>query len=780
MTQELDLTPDPRILQMLGEIDLHQWRCIAELVDNGIDGLMHAAKSGNPIDTPEITVNIPTTSKGDARVSVKDNGPGMSIDVLENAVKAGWTSNNPLDSLGLFGMGFNIATARLGLVTEIWTTRAGDPEWYGVRIDLDALRTSQSFRVPRQTRPKPHHEDHSTEVIITKLKTDQRAYLARTGNQNTIKKHLARAYASVLQNSEAGRIRLKVNGTRIRPRRHCVWDVERTVELGDGTVVRAVENIDVKLAPRRFCTYCMRPLSAEDETCPTGSSNCNVQETERRVRGWVGLQRHLHKSDFGIDFVRNGRKIEIGSKDLFIWNGGDSSEVEYPIDDPRNRGRFVGEIHLDHCRVSYTKDRFERDDPSWAEMVRVVRGDGPLRPMAAKQSGFEGNASPLYKLFQAFRRSSPQGKNGLWSRVLVVRDNDRSEQMAEAFHLDNAEFLSDEPWWNLVVEQDREVLGGDDAAGGQGDPDVPEGFLDDDEDALDTGEDSGEDAPEEGSEPVVVDDEPERVLVHELSRKYVHPTYRVEFEVEAYEVQDSDPELTGSLPWCLKIDDVATRTYAYLFNPTHEVFRSTTLMPLDALLTELSVGTLEFLKNQVHDVTLAGILADYRRSYSSGTRLDPTEIIASASTTISDFARAIPSLLPDEGGQNIYDSLKVHDREQIAKKMAARGVTEIGNLIAQGRFVEYMDHHILRDVFSRNPSLFFDGNYWSDPFGGLDLGAQSVNDSARARLVARYDAYLEDAIWLADQSSNDLDRANRDAVVRATCALRLLRPDRED
>ena len=196
----------------------------------------------------------------------------------------------------------------------------------------------------------------------------------------------------------------------------------------------------------------MRPLSAEDETCPTGSPNCNVQETERRIKGWVGLQRHLHKSDFGVDFVRNGRKIEIGSKDLFVWNGGESSEVEYPIDDPRNRGRFVGEIHLDHCRVSYTKDRFERDDPSWAEMVRVVRGDGPLRPMAAKQSGFEGNSSPLYKLFQAFRRSSPQGKNGLWSRVFVVRDNDRSEQMAEAFHSDNAEFLSDEPWWNLVLE----------------------------------------------------------------------------------------------------------------------------------------------------------------------------------------------------------------------------------------------------------------------------------------------------------------------------------------
>src|SRR5258708_24109089 len=96
----------------------------------------------------------------------------------------------------------------------------------------------------------------------------------------------------------------------------------------------------------------------------------------------------------------------------------------------RNRGRFVGEIHLDHCRVSYTKDRFERDDPAWSAMVRVVRGEGPLRPIVAKQRGYEGNESPLYKLYQAVRRSSPQGKNALWPRPLRVKNNERAPPMA--------------------------------------------------------------------------------------------------------------------------------------------------------------------------------------------------------------------------------------------------------------------------------------------------------------------------------------------------------------
>ena len=53
---------------------------------------------------------------------VRDNGPGMTIDRLENAVRAGWTGNDPVNNLGMFGMGFNIATARLG------TLRACGPQ----------------------------------------------------------------------------------------------------------------------------------------------------------------------------------------------------------------------------------------------------------------------------------------------------------------------------------------------------------------------------------------------------------------------------------------------------------------------------------------------------------------------------------------------------------------------------------------------------------------------------------------------------------------------------
>ena len=584
---DLDLTPDPRVLQMLGEINLQQWRCLAELIDNSIDGFLHATRAGNPIEHAEIVVTLPTANSETARVVVRDNGPGMSLETLQNAVKAGWSGNNPLSNLGLFGMGFNIATARLGLVTEVWTTRPGDPEYVGVRIDLDELRATRNFKVPRRTRPKPDHTAHGTEIVVSRLKPDQRPYLSRSNTRTTVRKHLARAYSALLIQPGTGGIRLSLNGTRVSPRRHCLWGASRSADLPDGTSVKAVQSINVPLAPRRYCTHCMRTLASGEETCPTASSNCNVEETTRCIRGWVGLQRYLDTAEFGIDFIRNGRKIEIGNKDLFVWSDGETTEVEYPIDDPRNRGRFVGEVHLDHCRVSYTKDRFERDDPSWNEMVRVVRGDGPLRPVAAKKRGYEGNQSPLYQLFQAFRRSSPQGKNGLWSKVLVVKNNDRAKQMADAFATEDPEYLSDERWWDIVEEQDNDIVGG---TGDHGEsPDIPEDFVDEPGEDPGSGESDGSDSTSPPPPPV-------RRPLHELTQKYVHPTFRVEYDIQAFAVQQNDPDLTAGAPWSFHLDDVATRTYAFLVDLGNEIFRSTTMTPLDGLLTELAYRTVDFLK----------------------------------------------------------------------------------------------------------------------------------------------------------------------------------------
>lgn len=781
-TTDFDLTPDPRVLQMLGEINLAQWRCLAELVDNSIDGFMSAQRLDNAIANPEVVITVPRTDTAAARVSVRDNGPGMSFETLEHAVRAGWSGNSPIGSLGLFGMGFNIATARLGLVTEVWTSRAGDPHEIGVRIDLDELKAQRNFRVARQTRPKPDHAAHGTEIVISKLKPEQRAWLARGQNTSAIRKHLAKAYSALLSPESGDAVfRLELNGTRIQARRHCTWSAERHVETSNGTV-HAVERFNVALPARRYCAACMQTLPDGAATCPTASSSCRVVTVERRVRGWVGIQRYLHDTDFGLDIIRNGRKIELGIKDLFEWREGESSEIEYPTDDQRKRGRFVGEIHLDHCRVSYTKDRFERDDPAWDEMVRLVRGDGPLQPLKAKTLGYGVNNSPLFRLFQAFRRSSPQGKNGQWSRILVVKDNERALEMAGLFENNEPDYIGDERWWQLVEEQDATVLGAPPPSSPSGAPapasgEVLPGFLDDDA--------AGGTAPPAPTpsgvtlSPLspVLPQVPDRKPIFELTRKYVHPTYRVEYDVQGFAVDRRDPDLGTGHPWALPLVDVATRTYAFLTDTAHDLYRSTTMTPLDALLIELSHRTMDFLRQTAPDVTFASILADFRREYCADSRLDAGEIIVEATNTLAQIAASLHGKLAEGEGAKLHEALSAPAREVIGRRMVARGVAAPRDAISSGAFLTYADPQTIRDFFVAHPELFLDGKYWDDLYVALDYGSSEVSEEARRVVRARYDGYFADAVWLASQSPMDLERTGRDALIRASLSLKLLRPD---
>jgi len=99
------------------------------------------------------------------------------------------------------------------------------------RIDLDELRAQRGFNVPPQTRPKRDPMAHGTEIVISKLKPEQRQWFARAANVSGIRKQLAKAYSALLS-PETGRavFRLELNGTRIQARRHCVWSGDRAVE----------------------------------------------------------------------------------------------------------------------------------------------------------------------------------------------------------------------------------------------------------------------------------------------------------------------------------------------------------------------------------------------------------------------------------------------------------------------------------------------------------------------------------------------------------------------
>ena len=441
-----DITPHPRILQVLGEIEFKPWQCVAELVDNSIDQFIGMARLSTPIERPIVHVAF-----GKNTVVVKDNGPGMHHAGLEKAVKAGWSSNERFGNLGLYGIGFNIATARLGKRTTIWSTQTGQSNWIGLQLDLQALANGSTFSVPMLERPKAIKSESGTEVEISDVKVDWREQLANPAWVRThVSDRLARIYSTMLDPEYAVPIsfELAVNGRKIHPWRHCVWPEDRRCYRRSEGLISPFQEINAVFSKRlvdRLTGEIVDPAGDYDKK--------SVIEIEDRVYGWLGIQKYADEKDFGIDILRNGRKIETLCKDLFQWEDENGQiELEYPIDDPRGRGRIVGEIHLDHGYVHYTKHRFEREHYSWKQLLTAVKGNEPLTKRAAR--GLSGvNSSPLGVLYRTFRRNSPSaGTNQKWSDILFIQDNDASKSWAAKARKNEPPFNTEEFW---VVELEK-------------------------------------------------------------------------------------------------------------------------------------------------------------------------------------------------------------------------------------------------------------------------------------------------------------------------------------
>ncbi|WP_395370115.1 ATP-binding protein [Streptomyces tubercidicus] len=453
----MKITPSARILRMLGEIEFDEWQCVAELLDNAFDDFTEIQRSGEPwAGGFRASVTLPSSAarSDDAQVVIADTGRGMSYETLERAVSAGWSSNNRFDKLGLFGMGFNVSTARLGRRTRVLTTRVGDDEWIGVEIDLD--RIQDDFEAVDIREPKNDPNEHGTRIEISRLYAPRRDWLRR--NESNLSQTLGRVYSWLLDNRP---FELWVQGKRVKPRRHCRWSDERLVTFGTGAKAEKIPAyipIDEKLDDAEACQDCGNWQHPGHGVCTQCGGGVLVARA-RRIHGWLGVQRHLHKREFGIDFLRNGRKILQWDQSLFQWKNPDNPlaalDVEYPVELAHQGGRLIGEIHLDHVPVTYQKDAFEYGDRSWRGAVQLLRGEGPLLPDKARKAGYEQNDSPLAQLVRGYRR------NDAGLRYLTPGDGKRpiheeTRKWAERFHRGDEEYQSDDIWWDAVIRHESE------------------------------------------------------------------------------------------------------------------------------------------------------------------------------------------------------------------------------------------------------------------------------------------------------------------------------------
>jgi hypothetical protein len=750
---------------MLGEIEFDEWQCIAELVDNAFDDFTEITSAGQSWPGGyRVSVALPGPGAGlaGAEVVVTDTGRGMTRETLEQAVKAGWSSNDRFDKLGLFGMGFNVATARLGKRTRVLTTREGDPEWIGVEIDLDNL--GSDFQAPDITATKDDPSEHGTRIVVDRLHHDRAAWLQR--NAESLRTTLGRIYGWLLDERP---YELWIQGAKVKPRRLCRWDENRYVVFGAGARAERIPAfiaIDQTFEPADACELCGNWQNLGKSVCDECGS-ARLRQRERRLHGWLGVQRFLHQRDFGIDFLRNGRKILSSDKQLFSWkNPNDPSgsiQTEYPIELVHQGGRLIGEIHLDYVPVHYDKTAFEYSDRSWRGAVDFLRGEAPLQPDKAKALGYSENTSPLALLFKGFRRNAPG------ARYLIPGDGSRplheeSRAWAQKFWSGDPDYQTDQKWYEQVLIHDKRVEAAkqSQAQGGS----APAA----DEDAVlralgvSTASASSADGPaapgppEEPKEVQTVETVQERLerytsssqSITELSRDFGLPelgNVRVDTRSLIGPVLDANG---GPTPVWLAQGAGGTAT-AFV-DTTHDAFSKLGLDHADLLLVEIAAMLkVKADASQSH----SQIAARLRAANLPDTAVDGNVIRAQALELVSDIRRRMANVV-DGDPDRALSLLDPDEQTQVENALIADGADALtARLGGSGRFVLYAPPLYLVKLLENWPEAFLDGRLFAGAYATL------ASKSSRRLSLARVAGYLNDVATLLTFDSPNATQLRR-------------------
>ncbi len=757
---KINLTPDPRILRMLGQIELKGWQCIAEFVDNSIDAMLKEREEDSA-DFNKIEVYIPSPSEVKRKVPVviKDNGVGMDTSDLENSLRAGYTSQN-IDNLGLFGMGFNISTARLGDIVEVWTSKDGMDHDIGVKINLLEMQREHSFERELLKRDKSFVKS-GTSIEVSGYHPRAEKLL----NRSQIQRQLNRIYAQSLLDDY--RIQISINTKQIKPYQFCVWGDERYV-IYKGEKISVLQNIHEEFGKRSFCQRCLIWLDkradelADELCCSSCNSSDKIKSKNVILRGWMGIQRYNHTEEYGFNIIRNGRIIKQLNKELFTWNdryerNNGQSIFEYPIDTTTQGGRIVGEIIADFITPTYTKDSFEETDKLWLDTVDLVRGKAPLQPEKAKDLGFGKNKSPLAKLFYGFRRSSPPGKRWL------IPGTSEGKGMYEAarewglkFHNGDFDYQSDKVWWDHVVQAEVQ----DDDTGST----KPNPFSITVEEGSTTI--SGSKFEEEQDEN---DELYPGKKTHIFNKQYDLSELLNEKPI-SLTVMKYWPE-AGSFPPIIFDGKSSTKFDVYV-NQSHPLFRDFADGFEDLLLMELASKFYERTYN-IDEFTVTRIYYELKKKYAGDTMLSVDNLVLSAKTLIKDIQNF---LAIKRGGEQLkaIPVLTIEEQENLKRsylQIENSSLNSIDDIISTTEYLKYMD---LKHVFkfaSQFPELLFDNHFFNLPFSTID--SKLIRESQ----LDQYNGFLNDVKWFIyelSEYSDEVVQKNKSLIVRNKYSLELL------
>lgn len=757
ITQVVDITPTPRILRTLGDIPFAAWQCLAELMDNSLDAFPDAEAKGLVIETPRVDIHWSNDSvpNKDREIVVEDNGLGMELEILQKAAKAGYSNNDPIHNLGLFGMGFNIATARLGDETIFLSSTTDSSEWVGIKISFEQLIKDQTFSAPVIREPKKNLSESGTKIVVRKLKEGVFSEIRR--KESSIKRRLETIYTPILNRKK---ISVFVQGKQLSPHPHCVWSDSRFV-IRKGIKVPAIQRINRDLGETYFDSFRNRYLS-EDEAIEVDIAVSrgeaipeNIIKRSRRLKGWIGIQRYCDPSEFGIDFIRNGRKILVSDKALFGYENPDTGTFtsEYPVElGSTVGGRIVGELHVDYLIPTYQKNGFDTTDRAWRLTVEAIRGAGPILPKKRKILGYDGdNESPLGKLVNAFRRADPGTKN-------LAIPNALAKEFARRYVANDLEYETDEKWYKVAQEVDRER-----GEGGKGLTPVNTGDTPSDDvssylpgsKGSDTGsaekEKTGAKQATEAPLSVPITSERDFLIQQSekeesLSGKYSYDT-TPGMEITAWRLKDGQIKVNGERFPCHFFQDGIE--VDFFFDLTHPILAEYPISPKQLLLQGLS----EKFALRDPGVSIQAAFLGLVDNHLAEERINPQSLQERAQAIVSGIRERLPSVLGHRFAK-VKEVIGAVEAEE--EDLANRLLDEAPHLLEAYQesnenalqTLAFVGEMAIKRLIHEFPDEFFDGKLFAQPYMNLKIGSDSMRDRLRKNSLDRILSYFSDVVLL--------------------------------
>ena len=329
--EDFELLPDPeRIVTGLRDTGYNFNTAIADIVDNSI-----AAKATKI----NIVVDLDPSMK--LKVFIADNGIGMDMDGLKNAMKYGSKERTEKNSLGKFGLGLKTASTAFCRQFSLISRTAELQELCKVQWDLDYIAKTGSWMLQFPVIEEDEQEmleqtagqGSGTLLVWDKIDRMMKDYKTFKNAAKGLRKilddlrfHLSMVFQRYLDENDnrASNVQISVNTQELEPwdpfcLKEAMTDTVQSedvpVELPDGK--QAVFHISAHIIPRKG-----EYSSIEAEKSARGSNDFQgiyVYRENRLIHSgdWFGfLKKEPHCSLLRVDFSFDYRMDELLSVDI--------------------------------------------------------------------------------------------------------------------------------------------------------------------------------------------------------------------------------------------------------------------------------------------------------------------------------------------------------------------------------------------------------------------------------------------------------------------------------